>query len=78
MDTKTYAIATRAKTGFALIPANVATLQKTFADSRASFKAIPCDTCGRPTGAKPFRAILRGDLYGLDTTGTGEMVISNA
>lgn len=77
MDAKTY-IAARAKTGFALIPAQVADSQRSYSDSRRPFVAIPCDTCGRPTGAKPFRAVLRGDLYGLYTTGTGDMIISNA
>ena len=78
MSNATNYLAHRANGAFALIPNAVADDQKGFDASRKSFLPIPADNCGRPTGAKPFRAILRGDLYGLHTTGTGDLTISNA
>lgn len=67
----------RTKGGFALIPDVVVNDQRGWDASRRSFPAIPCDACGRVIGAS-FRAVLRGDLYGLHTTGTGDCVVSNA
>ena len=70
-------VAHRAKGGFALIPDAVVNDQPGWNASRKTFPAIPCDGCGRPIGSG-FRAVLRGDLYGLGTPGTGDCTISNA
>lgn len=70
-------IAHRVRGMMAMVPDTVVNDQKCWDESRKSFPAIPCDPLGRPCGA-PFRAVLRGDLYGLHTTGTGDMVVSNA
>ena len=70
-------IAHRAGGGFALVPERVANNQEEFSKSGKSFLAVPCYITGRRDGRKAFRAVLRGDLYGLGTTGVGDMVISN-
>ena len=70
-------IAHRAEGGFAMIPDVVINDQKGWDASRKSFPAIPCDSIGRAIGPS-FRAVLRGDLYGLHTSGTGDCTVSNA
>ena len=74
-----YTMARRAGGGFALIPNHVAAAQVWHDENKITFGAHPCDSTGRQIpGEAPFRAILRGDLYGLHTTGTGDITIANA
>ena len=70
-------VAHRAKGGFALIPDVVVNDQNGWDNKGKSFPAIPCDSTGRAIGPS-IRARLRGELYGLYTTGTGDVTISNA
>lgn len=69
-------VAHRANGGFALIPDSVVNDQNGWDASRKSFPAIPCDSTARATGPS-FRAVLRGDLYGLHTAGTGDCTVSS-
>ena len=70
-------IAHRGNGGFAIIPDAVINDQKGWSASRKSFQALPCTSTGKIIG-KGFSAILRGDLYGLHTSGTGDCTIRNA
>ena len=63
--------------GFAVIPDAVINDQRGWSASRKSFRALPCTSTGKIIG-KGFSAILRGDLYGLGTSGTGDPEIRNA
>ena len=75
--TYTHGVIAHRANGFAIIPDAVVLDQKGWDASRKSFKAIPCTSTGKVI-AKGFRAILRGDLYGLHTAGTGDCTIRNA
>ncbi len=70
-------IARRKNGGFALVPERVSADQKHWDTCRKPFSAVPCDALGKPIpGAKAVMMVLRGDLYGLHTTGTGDMVVA--
>lgn len=72
-------IAHRKTGGFCLVPDHVAANQKFWDESRKRFMAVPCDCRGIPLPNKrKLAVVLRGDLYGLHTTGTGSMVVSSA
>lgn len=70
-------VAHRVRGGYALIPEIVAANQKAWDKQRKTFVAIPCDATGKPNGKQKFRAVVRGDLFGLYSTGTGCIVISS-
>ena len=69
-------IAHKKNGGYVILPERVATNQKHYSESRTPFKATPCDVAGRPTGKESVMVVLRGDLYGLNTTGTGDPVVT--
>lgn len=68
-------VAHAVKGGYFLIPDRVATNQKFYSDTKRPFSAKRCDSTGVVIGGSRT-VILRGDLYGLDTPGTGDMVVS--
>ena len=70
-------IAHRKNGGYVSLPERVALNQAHYSDSKIPFKAAPCDGCGNPTGKPSVMVVLRGDLYGLHTTGTGDPVVSS-
>lgn len=71
----TNSMAHAVKGGYFLIPDRVATNQKFYSDNKKPFAARRCDICGNPIGGSRM-VILRGDLYGLGTDVTGDMVVS--
>lgn len=75
--TYTHGVIAHRANGFAVIPDAVVLDQKGWDASRKSFQAFPCTSTGKIIG-KGFSAVLRGDLYGLHTAGTGDCVIRNA
>lgn len=64
-----------------ILPDIVANDQKHWDATRKPFFAILCDITGKPLEMRRGRhqgrtVVLRGDLYGLHTTGTGDPVVS--
>ena len=68
-------IAHKKNGGYVILPERVAANQAHYSESRMPFKATPCDNRGNPTGTG-IMVVLRGDLYGLNTTGTGDPVVT--
>ena len=69
-------VAHRKNGGYVLVPDHVAENQKHWDETRKRFTGRPCDSAGvLIPGARAVACVLRGDLYGLHTTGTGDMVV---
>lgn len=69
-------IAHRKNGGYVLVPDYVSANQKHFDETRKPFRCQQCDSTGTPIEGPSKPYVLRGDLYGLHTTGTGTMVVS--
>ena len=70
-------IAHRKTGGYVILPEIVARNQAHFSERKKPFKAHRCDQSGKPIDEKyPQMYVLRGDLYGLGTTVTGDPVVT--
>lgn len=70
-------IAHKKNGGFVILPTRVADNQQHYSETRQPFMALPCDNTGRSLGKPGIMVVLRGDLYGLSTTGTGDPVVTS-